>query len=68
LGICINTDDRLPFIQQTDILVTIFVSAVITQVIIWMISPTALVEVNKADYLVRIGILSIAAFLALLCQ
>lgn len=51
--------------NRSTILVAVYVSAVVTQVIIWMIAPTVAVEVNKADYMVRIGILSVAFVLAL---
>ncbi|MEL7609292.1 MAG: EAL domain-containing protein [Bacillota bacterium] len=45
-------------------LVSITVSAILTQAFLWTVAPAVLVEVNQADYIVRICILGIAMFLA----
>ena len=47
------------------LLITITLSAVLTQLLVWTISPVVLIEVNLADYMVRLGLIGIAIFLAL---
>ncbi|MGE4272186.1 MAG: EAL domain-containing protein [Desulfitobacterium sp.] len=46
------------------LLITITMSALMTQVLVWAISPRVLVEVNVADYSVRLGLIGLSAILS----
>ncbi|AGA69001.1 diguanylate cyclase (GGDEF) domain-containing protein [Desulfitobacterium dichloroeliminans LMG P-21439] len=45
------------------LLITITMSSLMTQVLVWAISPRVLVEVNVADYSVRLGLIGLSAIL-----
>lgn len=44
------------------LLVTTAVTALMTQLLVWAITPTVLVEVNMADYIVRLCLIGISVF------
>lgn len=47
------------------LLIAVIMSAIMTQVLVWVRTPTALVEINEADYIVRLGFIGIAAILSI---
>lgn len=47
------------------LLINITISSILTQILAWAISPQVMVEVNIADYLVRIGLINISTILAI---
>lgn len=47
------------------LLINITISSILTQILVWAISPQVIVEVNIADYLVRIGLINISTILAI---
>lgn len=46
------------------LLITISLSSAMTQILVWAIAPATPVEVNEADYMVRLGFIGIAVFLS----
>ncbi|MEL1134468.1 EAL domain-containing protein [Desulfitobacterium sp. THU1] len=46
------------------LLITITMSALMTQILVWAISPSVQVEVNVADYIVRLGLIGLSAILS----
>lgn len=45
-------------------LISVIISSIMTQILVWAISPLVLVEVNAADHFVRLGFIAITAVLA----
>lgn len=45
-------------------LISVIISSIMTQILVWAISPNVLVEVNAADHFVRLGFIAITAVLA----
>jgi diguanylate cyclase (GGDEF)-like protein len=50
--------------NRRTILITVIVSSILTQLLIWAAMPSASIKVGEADYIIRIGLIGLAAMLA----
>ncbi|MDD2620478.1 MAG: GGDEF domain-containing protein, partial [Syntrophomonadaceae bacterium] len=50
--------------NKRTLLIAITISSFMTQILVWVKSPAVLVEVNEADYIVRLAFIAIAAALS----